>query len=753
MPLQQSKTPDEIAEANRKQPLDLSLYPIDMSSFLVLPNCTFDSVGVPFHLKLAVYHPNTVVQYALAHLNEYLATDDQYHRDVFLAQANWLVMHAVHIGEDASGWPISFPHPDVSGSGSWISAFTQGNAISVLMRAYQLTHMESFLEVAQRAIRTFERDILDGGVCTPIGAEGVFFEEVAAYPATHSLNGFMFALLGLYDYVALKDDVHIEQLLNQSFATMHKLLLEFDAGFWVYSDLLHRHLAPPSQLALQIELLEALATCSDSETCRIVAARWDKYQCRFTSRLRYRISSRCAKFSHTLWSGVRTRLFPPFSISPLLEVCVAVSAFPVLGGIRTVLASIAQVTTDKWHIEYLTKVVGQEKEGHIIHQFGATKGSIWHSAWQFPFVWLYVLAGWWKLVGLLRRGAGYRVILPQDGVFTAAFTSLAAKLAGVRVICIDHGSLTLMKSSHYHAERLQSLAERKWPVRLLGRFLYSLYWPSLYLLARIAARFVDQYLIPGVTGDGVEEICQYLGIPPSRLTRFGSMVDIDRHYILDAPSRATIREKYNIAADGIVIAIICRLMPEKGVDIALESISQAIALLSPEVRAQVHIIIAGDGPLRQQVEEDIHTLRLHQKCVLWGNIAAEDVLSLLAISDIFLNTTTRGTCLPMSILEAMASGCAVIATNEPLANEYMLAEGRGIVTPPGNVRLTSEALVLLMNNAELRHQMGDLSRNYIKQHHSPDKFRRTLMRVTYWSVLDEIIHIDKEIESVGKSNS
>lgn len=758
MSLQQSNPGEEIEVTKVEQVLDLSPYPINMTSFLVLSHCTIDTLGVPHLLNPVGYHPTTIVQYALAQWNEYLMTTNEYHRNIFLIQANWLVDHAVRIGEDASGWPISFPCADVSTGSSWLSALTQGNAISVLMRAYQLTNNDTYLRVANRAIRTFERDILDGGVSTSINVDSIFFEEVAVYPATHSLSGFLFALFGLYDYLAFIDDAKVEQLIHRSLATLHHLLDEFDAGFWAYSDLLHRELVFSSRFALQIELLEALATYSHCDHCSTVASRWKKYQHSLTSRLRYHITTCCIKYKLALWRRVRTKLFPPFPTSPmsqLLRVCVAVNAFPVLGGIRTVLAGVAQITEDRWQIEYLTKEVGREEERHIIYRFGTTKMPILQSAWQFPFVWLYVLAGWWKLLMLMRRGAGYHVILPQDGVFTAAFTSLAAKLAGVRVVCIDHGSLTLIKSQHYQIERISNLKSRKWPIRLLGRLLFSCYWPSLYLLAWIAARFVDHYLIPGVAGDGVEEMCQRLRIPPSRLTRFDSMIDIDRHILLDAQQKADLREKFGIAADAIIIAIICRLMPEKGLEIALESICQALALLSPELRSRVHVIIAGDGLLRKQVEEGVQLYRLSHSCELWGDIVSKDVLSLLAMSDIFLNTTIRGTCLPLSILEAMASGCAVIATNEPIANEHLLAEGRGVVVLPGDARQTSTALVRLVNDAELRCRMGRLAREYIAVQHSPTKFRRTLMRVTCWSALDELLdrEKDKTVEKEVKANN
>jgi glycosyltransferase involved in cell wall biosynthesis len=742
MSIQQSEAENNMQGAGVESAFALSSFPVDMSSFLVLPHCTFDAAGVPSQVNPAGYHPTTIAHYALAHWNQYLATDTGSHRTTFLAQASWLVEHEMRIGEDAGGWPISFPHPDVPTRGPWLSALTQGSAISVLLRAYQLTREEVFLAVAHRAVRAFEQDILDGGVSAPLGADGVFFEEVAVYPATHMLSGFIFALFGLYDYVACTADARIEQLIQRSLTTLHGLLDEFDVGFWTRPDLLHRRLATPSHLTLQITLLEALARHSVCERCSTLASRWKSYQRRFGSRLHYLIASRCARYGRALWVRVQTALFPKSHNTRFLRVCVPVTGFPVTGGIRTVLTGVAQVTGDIWQMEYLTQHVGPNPEQLIIHRFGTALTS----PWQFPLVWLYAITGCRKLISLLHHGAHYHVILPQDGVFTAAFAALAAKLVGVRVVCMDHGNLTLLKSHIYRAERLKALTTRGWLYRLLGPLLFKWYWPSLYLLARLATRFVDHFLIPGVEGDGVEENCKRLGVPSSRITRFASMVDVDRYAVLDAASRANRREKNGIAADAIIIIMVCRLTPEKGIDIALEAISRALPALPSALRERVRVIIAGDGPLRKHIEEDIRGRGLSQTCVLWGKTSPADVVSLLSFSDIFLYTSTRGACFSMAVLEAVASGCAVIASTEPMANAHLLAEGRGIAVTPGDAEQTALALVRLVNDLGLCRCMGDLARAYLAVHHSAAMFRRTLMRVTYWSALNEFLHDGKESE-------
>src|SRR5207302_3014711 len=113
MSIQQSKAGNNMQTADKEQTFALSSFPIDMSSFLILPHCTFDAVGLPSHVNPAGYHPATIAHYALAHWNQYLATDADSHRKTFLAQATWFVDHEMRIGEDAGGWPISLPHPSV----------------------------------------------------------------------------------------------------------------------------------------------------------------------------------------------------------------------------------------------------------------------------------------------------------------------------------------------------------------------------------------------------------------------------------------------------------------------------------------------------------------------------------------------------------------------------------------------------------------------------------------------------------------
>jgi D-glucuronyl C5-epimerase C-terminus len=313
-------------------PSELPPYPLDMWFPLVLPHGTLDEVGVPYNTPTEVYpgtyHPTTIAQYALAHWNAYLASRDEKHRKAFMIQARWLVGHESRLADDAGGWPIPFAVHDYSAPKQWLSALTQGHGISVLVRAYRLTGEDVFLQVARRAVRTFELDIQVGGVSTSLDGEGVFFEEVAVYPAAHILNGYLLGLVGLYDYVALTGDIQINELILRSLATLHTLIDGFDTGYWSRYDLLFKHLSSRYYHTLHVMLLEILAQYSGCDHCAALASRWDRYQHSLRCRLCYFIVSRTVRYHR----GFRRRFSHAFDTrrkTAYQDVCALIAASPV----------------------------------------------------------------------------------------------------------------------------------------------------------------------------------------------------------------------------------------------------------------------------------------------------------------------------------------------------------------------------------------------------------------------------------------
>src|SRR6185437_15033065 len=174
---------------------------------------------------------------------------------------------------------------------------------------------------------------------------------------------------------------------------------------------LRGNLATPLSHALHVALLEALVQCLACEQCATQAQQWATQQHRLSSRLRYFLSRCNARMRSALGQMIRRTLFGSLGADGQMArdlVCVPITAFPVPGGMRSVLAGVASAMARDWEIEYLTQRIGPHAEELTIHAFGDKRSK----PWLFPDVWRYVFAGWRTLAHLLRHGHRYRLIIP-----------------------------------------------------------------------------------------------------------------------------------------------------------------------------------------------------------------------------------------------------------------------------------------------------------------------------------------------------
>ena len=706
--------------------LNLLAYPVDILPFLKRDGTT-ETLGTSHDMTAGICalndHPDEIAVQALMHWHAYrnYAMDDD--KTLFLRLALWLLEHETRFTDGTGGWLVAWQIELDTPYHLMLSARVQGTCISVLTRAYQLTGQDRFLQAAWRAVGTCNHDILDGGINTPIGDHGFFFEEVGAYPATHTLSGCLLALFGLYDYFALTGDRRVDELIVCGLTGLHDLIDAFDTGYWTYTDLLQKRLASRSQHALHILLFQALAHYSACEQYAMLATRWARY----TYSFRYALSNHLIASYERSLNAILRHLTLPAPPMARQQVYVSLQVFPIPGGMRSVLAGMAAAMEKQWQMTYLTGIQGRKSVGLTIELFGLGKIT---TPWQFPNVWCYALAGGYTLFRLLCCRPEVKLILPQDGLYSAAFSAIVGKLMGRRVVCMDHGSIISLTYPAFRGESMSATEAYSHPQHFRARLRSACYWSSLHLLAQLATRGVDHFLI---AGDEVEMVYrQHLGVHTSRITRYAYTVDAAAFIPLPKEARDRIRRAQGLAEDAIVITLVNRLIPEKGLNFAIEGIAWALAQLAPIIRQRVRVLIVGDGPLRTQVEATIADYRLEKVCIVWGEAGPSEVVMLLGISDIFLSSGTYGTNYSMAVLEAMAAGCAVIATTSPQSNIHLLAEGRGLVIAPADARATGTAITHLCNNQTLCRQMGQAARAYVEHYHSPAMLQRTLSRIGYF---------------------
>lgn len=86
------------------------------------------------------------------------------------------------------------------------SAMTQGECLSTFARAWQLTDQVTFVEGARRAPGLLTRSLVHSGLAIHAEGNALFLEEMPSVPRCSIINGWVFALLGMYDFWLAFDD-------------------------------------------------------------------------------------------------------------------------------------------------------------------------------------------------------------------------------------------------------------------------------------------------------------------------------------------------------------------------------------------------------------------------------------------------------------------------------------------------------------------------------------------------------------------
>ena len=181
-------------------------------------------------------------------------------------------------------------------------------------------------------------------------------------------------------------------------------------------------------------------------------------------------------------------------------------------------------------------------------------------------------------------------------------------------------------------------------------------------------------------------LVQDFGLPPSRISTIYNSIDIEKVQMM-AQSIST-----NLHSDGsqkIIIAV-GSLDVQKG----FYDLIKAFALVRDQVPAS--LIILGEGPLRGKLEATIQELCLTDHVCMPGFVA--NPYSYLAQAELFvLSSYWEG--LPVALIEAMACGVPVIATNCDYGPGEIITHGEnGNLVPAGDIDKMSQAMINLLSD-------------------------------------------------------
>lgn len=194
-----------------------------------------------------------------------------------------------------------------------------------------------------------------------------------------------------------------------------------------------------------------------------------------------------------------------------------------------------------------------------------------------------------------------------------------------------------------------------------------------------------------------------LGVPVNRFAVVPNGVDVER-FATAAPLPEI------VDADRPTLLFVGRLERRKG----LETLVRAFTRLKAD-RPDLRLYVVGDGPERDRCQA-LLPARLRADMIFLGRVAAEDLPRFQASCDVYVAPALGGESFGIVLLEAMAAGRPVIASDIPGYRTVARDGVQARLVPPGDVDALVAAIRALLDNPSLRAAMGREGRATAAEH-------------------------------------
>jgi glycosyltransferase involved in cell wall biosynthesis len=283
--------------------------------------------------------------------------------------------------------------------------------------------------------------------------------------------------------------------------------------------------------------------------------------------------------------------------------------------------------------------------------------------------------GLWKLVS---RG-GYDAVVVYTGYAYLSFWIVlgAAKL---------HHTAILFGTD---AVSLESRGRKSWKTRIKEKV-----WPRLFGIA-------DVVIVPSTRGI---ELMRTLDIPRERLVLTPYVVDNDwwRHEA-EKVDRGAVRRAWGVPDDAPVILFCAKLQPWKRPMDVLSAFALADGHKS-------HLVFAGDGPLREELESRAHSLSLDGRVHFLGFTNQSALPAVYRASDVLV-LPSEHEAFGVVVNEAMLCGCPAIVSDRVGAGGDLISAGQnGYIFPCGDVAKLAALLREMPSDRERLRRMSEAAR-------------------------------------------
>jgi glycosyltransferase involved in cell wall biosynthesis len=293
--------------------------------------------------------------------------------------------------------------------------------------------------------------------------------------------------------------------------------------------------------------------------------------------------------------------------------------------------------------------------------------------------------GFARLLGLLRGASVVHLTLASRVGAYQVIAALACRIARRPLVCV-----------HQLARETDDLGG-------VGRRFRALALGAVYGAARrhVAVSAEGHRLLPGRAG-----------LDAARVVQISNGVDLHRFAAPPEVDRGRLRQDLlGRSGAGVLCCTVARLSAQKGLDVL---VAAAARLRDADPDAVPRFVVVGDGELRSALERSIAERGLERVVRLAGPRPPREVVDWLAASDVFvLPSHYEG--MSFAVMEAMASGLAVVVTRVSGTAELVPDDEHGRVVPPGDAAALAAAIDELARDPDLRRRLGARAAEHVRR--------------------------------------
>lgn len=200
------------------------------------------------------------------------------------------------------------------------------------------------------------------------------------------------------------------------------------------------------------------------------------------------------------------------------------------------------------------------------------------------------------------------------------------------------------------------------------------------------------YKVVGVSQPTSTNLIKYEKISPKKITTIFNGIDGEKYQI--SVNKKLKKKELGLNGHWPILGTIGRLVPEKGIPYLLNAMPKLLTVF-PKAK----LLIIGDGFLQNHLKALVKESGLKNNVVFTGNRL--DIPEVLNILDVFiLSSISEG--LPMVLLEALAAGCPIVATDVGGVSTAIKNGINGTLIDPKNSDLISSETLRLLQDRSLR---------------------------------------------------